>query len=386
METQKANSAGVVAPVVSALAPPAAALKQSARIVSFDRSAVLVHALGLVALGLSALVAWILGKAPEALQVQAVGGAAAVMLFLWSVVLAFRSFARGQKKHWSLTILILFVLECGGTGFAMWNELLTWGGSTVVWNHWGMWLGVAAFGPPLLLGTLLAGTLGWLRARRAARNPACDALRARRLGLRWFAAGLCGFLALTLPFSFYLSCAAVVGMMKGPTWQAWVVKYAPDSLKRASYALLAPQDAGPANTLRLSMILGGELPEDVLERSLDDAHSNCRYYAREMFAQTYPRPAEAYALACAYKEEAVKVDERFWAGWYVATRSDDAVILELLADYPRLDACFLMKLAPGLLFARRDRMYQKYLEAVRKAKRPNQLQFRNGKIRNPQKR
>ena len=121
MDTELARPAALAAQAVSA--PPAIALKESAPLISFDRSAVLVHALGLAALGLSALVAWILGKAPEALQVQAVGGAAAVMLILWSAVLAYRSLARGQKKRWSLTVMILFVLECGGAGLALPAEL-----------------------------------------------------------------------------------------------------------------------------------------------------------------------------------------------------------------------------------------------------------------------
>ncbi|MCW8130120.1 MAG: hypothetical protein KIS92_07215 [Planctomycetota bacterium] len=267
------------------------------------RSAAMLHALALFAALVAAVVAWIVGlKKDEAYTIQGVGGAAGLALALWSAGMALRALWRGEPKRWALSVALLFVLEMGALGLWQWDALTQWGGLNDAWFTWGAWIGLPAWGPALLFGTLLAAPVAMARGhaaeRRArARNDETWTLaRRRRSAMTFFGAvavlaGLPVFLA-----ALYVYSAAMHANSKFVSWQGPVVRWTPDAAKSGLNGLLDLYEGPRARNLGFSLVVGGELPSEALLSRMQDPTKAIRGYAWKVLCAQDPQRARALTL------------------------------------------------------------------------------------------
>lgn len=348
---------------------PAAVGAPAAHRPVLGRSALLIHALALVAFGLTFLMTWVLGaQASEIHVIQAVGGAAALSLALWSVTLALRAFAHAEPKRWPLATLVLFLLEFGALGAWQWIAVVHWGGATDGLTYWGLWIALPVWGCILLGASLLAAPLAWLRTRMAERTALrrgaerWEPIRRRRYGLKWYAGYVTALGLFVLPPIFYFFCTQVSGMAKGSTWQQEIVRHTPAALKRVTDGLCELLDRGPrGNACRIGMLLGGELPPDRLRAYLDDPARSVRNYASTVIAHNHPEAALAAALLAPDGQSLFYSDMQAWAGRLLGSLGSEEIVRTLLKKLPELPRDFRSGLLEGIRTKYRSEFFRDLL-------------------------
>jgi hypothetical protein len=309
----------------------------------------------------TAFVVWILGtKDDDIYTVQGVGGAAAFALAVWSAVIALRGYLRGESKRWTAGVLALFLVELAWLGILEWSLMLRWGGAPSALFTWGVWTALPVWGLYLGIGMLFAAPLAWLRLRMAERRRARTTqeepwtpAECRRYAAKWCALYLAAPALILLPPVLYVFSAQVIGLVKGVTWQEYVVAWTPDPVKRAGNFTVSLYEGPRASTLQIGLVLGGELPADVLQEYLRDANPSTRKYAWEVLRNRHPEEAMAFALREASRSGMVHFDTQRWAGEWAGQDCDDEAVEALLRDYDGLMPYFREGLHRGLWLANR---------------------------------
>jgi len=327
---------------------------------NLGRTGLVLHGLAWVCALVAGLTAWLLKPLDdEVFTVQGVGGAAALALSFWAMVLGLRGYLRGESKRVTLACYALFWLEAAIIGLWQWGIALSWGATANALFTWGMWLALPVWGVYLGAGSLAAGLLAWLRVTMSARSRACQGLppatmiERRCQGMRWYAGYLLLPGLLVMPASLYLFCAQVIGMAKGVTWQLHVPGWTPAGLKRAVNHLVSGYDGPCDRTIRTGLVLGGDLPADCLIDRLSDPNSMTRKYAWEVLAKEHQAAARKFALGAAMRSQEVFHDTQLRAGEFVGLQAPVAEIMLQLTDFDNLALYYREGLYRGLHRANR---------------------------------
>lgn len=249
---------------------------------SFD--AVLVHALMLLAVAITATAAGILGpdshEWPAAL---AVGGASVVVLGAWSAVLALRARRKGETSRWPKIVLCLLGAEVI-LGGAFWLAMRF---TQYTLYDWTILLGLPVFLPVFGLATLIAAPIAWWRARRAERldvkrgGVPWDSRRRWKRGLAWFCpiAFVVALVALPMPLFVFCANTCSEAWFGGSDWHWWVVRHTPAAVGEGSAALLAESRQPRFVRLYGQVLATGRVGEERLIAELSSADTSVRHAA-----------------------------------------------------------------------------------------------------------
>lgn len=345
--TTASNLAAPVAVKAPAVSAPAAE--------NLGRTALALHGLAWVCALAAGLAAWLLKSFDdEVFTIQGVGGAAALALSFWAMVLGLRGYLRGESRRVALACFALFWAEAAVVGLWQWSIALSWGATANALFTWGMWLALPVWGVYLGVGSLVAGLLAWLRVVMTTRSrvrkglPPASVTERRRQGLRWYA----GYLLLpglvVMPASLYLFCAQVIGMAKGVTWQKHVPGLTPQVMKRGVNFMVSGYDGPYDRAIRTGLVLGGDLPADCLIDRLRDPNSITRKYAWEILAKEHQPEARGFALQEAARSNDVFYDTQLRAGEFIGVQAPVAEIMLHLSDFDNLAPYYRDGLYRGL--------------------------------------
>ena len=342
-------------------------------------SALLVHALGLLFLGAAWILMDLVGEfTAEGNAVQGVGCAAALVLALWSGVLAIRALVAGEPPGWPVAVLALGLAEAAlPCLFVWWPLLISYDPNSPVMDLV-VALGLPVFVPFLAFATFLAAPLAWWLTRRAEKKsvangqPAWERRRCWKRGVAWYAVGFVALTLLVLPYPLYLFCVGSVNKRwyerenkDESNWRMTAIGYTPDFVKAFVDGWVERIPGASAVYLRQKMVNAGKLPKDRILAHLQDSDTGNIYAAWRQLEWNYPRDAAELANSIASGQVPASSTMEIEAGDYVGGKGSEERVRELLRS-PQTSTNTLEGLLSGLGYACRTEFQPELKELIRR--------------------
>ena len=207
---------------------------------SFD--AALVHGVMLVSVAATVTVAGLLGTDAEGLpEALGVGGAASLVLAVWSLVLAMRARRKAEQSRWPRVVITLLIIElvAGGATF-----LLARCSANTLY-HWAAVLGLPVVLPVLGFATFLAAPVAWWRAGRAEKRETKEggtpwpARRRWKRRLAWFCPMAVLVVLVALPVPLFVFYARAEWHMRDYRWPQWANQHTPEAVGETAAGMLS---------------------------------------------------------------------------------------------------------------------------------------------------
>ncbi|HEY3322568.1 MAG TPA: hypothetical protein VGP72_19060 [Planctomycetota bacterium] len=260
------------------------------------RSALLIHGLALLAAGVSAAFFAAKPISVEALAGLGVAVSAATAFACWSLVLAARALAAGERARVPLAIIVLFLFEVLAVG-ALLTAVLIWRQSGWYFDlDWTFKIGLPFFGPVAALAALAALGIAllltrWAERRRRTRGGApWDGRERWRYGVRRWLACFVLLLVPPLPWALFFYCIYFGGHPLEPRGAVYwaLIDHTPLWLGESSAAACAGYNTSYDSFYRRILWSGCVSTE----RLLSEAHSHtCPYIAVDGLFRRHPLEA-----------------------------------------------------------------------------------------------
>ena len=238
------------------------------------RTALAIHALGMApGMGVE-LVHEALRRGDrlgDVLPFLGVLAAMAVVLILWSCVLAARAIRAGEPLDAPVAALAMTLVEASVLSILHYNP-----GA----NRWIEQWGLPVFVPVSTIAILCALALAWWRTRKAeaAAGPAWTRERRVKYGLFWFLPAFTLLMCVCLPVPLFLFCAEQ-SILSGKGWQNWAVAHTPVIVGEASAIALSPWRTGGGSSTYEYILATGKVRQARLLGELSLAASPDKVFA-----------------------------------------------------------------------------------------------------------
>lgn len=302
---------------------------------SCSRSALMVHGLGLAFAAVFFLLSQGLKRDFHAQTVMiAVGGASALALCSWSIVLAIKAIRRAEPAGWPLAVLMISVLETGSIGASLLPKLCSGRGIDTITKSAFTW-GVPLWAYFALL-LLLSAAVAWSRVRRAVKpakpegHEQMTREQRRRLVLRSMGLSFGLMFFLTFPFTLYLYC----GLANRGVWMKPVVNWTPGPVKIVSFWLARTvHDVRPRWRWPRRILLSGRMPQTLLQNLVsDEPNADIRGCAWQSLARWQGKTALDIARSGEIGEHALTIEEQHlichMVAWNLEPERQESMILE----------------------------------------------------------
>jgi hypothetical protein len=249
------------------------------------RSALLVHGLALLA-GFGMLVAWWLDDSSERTVFMFVCGAAALVLFGWSMLLSVRAFWAAENLILALAPVLLFAVELNPPMVYLLKHAIYEESSD------DLIMLVVRCGLPLLipfftLAYALAVLAAWLVSRKVQERPQRLRRGAKVFGI---ATGVLTLIFLPPLLFVYCSCLAEIGMPgRSRDWRDAVAEKIPDVVRDRTLQTFMNIQADWANDFVYRIVYEGRASPEMLGRLMQSEEADIAKLASEGFIKAYPR-------------------------------------------------------------------------------------------------
>ncbi|MBI3831872.1 MAG: hypothetical protein HY291_20285 [Planctomycetes bacterium] len=287
------------------------------------RSAWILHGLAY----LFFLSAWgvmlILGESTEESQpVQGVGGAAAIVLSLWSLVLSIRALIAAERPVLPVLNIALVLLEITAPCVAVWWPLLlNYRAFSPVYEIALAW-GLPVFVPFMSFGSGIAALFAWWLTGRAERRgqkqgqPAWTQRRRWRWGVSLYAGALAMLACLILPLPLYIFAALSASVAEKGILQNIVLDTTPDFIKLIAYNQMGNGSRGPS--LKYRMLQDGRLSDALLLSFFHHKDNSLGNAAWAAYTNRHPEQRLSRAMEIAASPGDFNSTVQYIAGWEVA--------------------------------------------------------------------